>query len=176
MSEDDPGYLWVMDTSSILFIKHRIQPHHRGAHLGQLTQLVDDGLVVCPPKVASELVKVKRPDQFTAWAKSVKGKACRYGGCAEKMQEAMAERAVAQCIEHLETNGDTDPADPWVIAHALHLRDDLGIGVTVVTDERAKYKKARSSLNIAAGAFQFPAINYETMVARLAAWDDDHLL
>lgn len=177
MSDDGgPKRIWVMDTSSILSIKHRIQPKYRPDHLTQLTKFINSDLVVCPPQVVKELTEVKKPDQYSAWAKNVKQKACRFGGCQHMMLTAMAERAVAQCIEHLESNGSNDPADPWVIAHALHLRDEKGLDVTVVTDERAKYKKARASLNIAAGALNFPAINYETMVAKLGTWDDAHLL
>lgn len=164
--------IWVMDTSSILYIKHRIQVPKRKTHLGYLEDLVNKGHVVSPPKVLSELTNIERPDIFTAWAKLVKQKAARFGHCQHKMQEAMKEKAVSRCIEHLETSGKLDPADPWVIATALHLRDSEGYGVTVVTDERENYKNARSSLNIAAGAMGFPAINYETLLSRFDYWND----
>ena len=177
MSEDNSqSPIWVVDTSSILGIKDTILKAKRKAHLGYLTELIESDLVVLHPKVVAELVNIPNPDMYSAWAGKVKTKACRFGTCTEYMQQAMAEKAVSMCIDHLAVIGKMDPADPWVIATALRLRDDLGYPVTVVTDERQNYKKARSSLNIGAGAMGFPAINYETLMRRHSFWDDADLL
>jgi hypothetical protein len=165
-------HVWVVDTSSLKFIKRYVNGAAHAKYVNHLSAVIEQDLLYCPPHVIDELLAFKGEDVLTAWAKENRKKAARMGKCAEKMPEAMSNKAVANCIDHRSSKNDFDPADPWIIATALTLRSS-GKFVTVVTDERERYKGARASPNIAAGSMGFPAINMESYLRdHLAVWND----
>ena len=159
--------VWVVDTSSLLFIKRYLKRESHRKYLNYL--MTQSEWLYCPPQVIQELLAVGNEDVFTEWAKKNKATLARLGPCADKMREAMANKAVASCIDHRRKHNDRDPADPWVIATALKLRDQ-GYWVTVVTNERDRYRGARASLNVAAGSMGFPAINMESLLRDTFRW------
>ena len=116
----------MIDTSSIKFIKRYLLSASHKKYLGHISDRIGSDEVACPPHVISELKRFPTNDILKDWAREQGGKASRYGKCQEQMPFAMSNQAVARCIDHRVTSGDIDPADPWVIATALYLRDVCG--------------------------------------------------
>ena len=59
--------VWVVDTSSLLSIKHYLKHESHQKYLGYLTEQSE--CLYCPPQVIKELLRGKDEDVFAQWAK-----------------------------------------------------------------------------------------------------------
>ena len=61
--------VWVVDTSSLLSIKHYLKHESHQKYLGYLTEQSE--CLYCPPQVIKELLRGKDEDVFAQWAKKI---------------------------------------------------------------------------------------------------------
>ena len=147
--------VWVVDTSSIIWIKSSI-PRPQRAHVFQaLTELVASGRLVFPSQVLKELKRdsgALPPDAACQWASSVEGTACVDGA----LDDVKAILALVPDILDPRKDSGVDEADPYVIAVAMRLRTD-GRDARVVVQE-TKDTPTKLSLNTACGMLGIPSV------------------
>jgi hypothetical protein len=169
--------IFVVDTSSLIWVKERIAVAHRAYVFSELSIQCDNDLLVFPPEVFKELengTKNGKVDLPFMWAKTNKKNGTRFGRCYGHLETVMAHPIACKTPDPNQTAGPDD-ADPHVLATALHVRDALGVPATVVTNEANK-KPPQIPLHVAAGALQLPTLNMHALLIHCGVWDDTLLV
>ena len=165
--------MFVIDTCSLTAIKKTINPSKRKFVFDELEKLCIDGRLCYPPAVLDELsrgITDGRSDLPHKWAKDMKKTGCRFGSFEAELDEVMNDPVASLTSDPNQAN-ESEDADPFVLATALHLKR-LGHSPTVVTQESNK-KIPLVALNTASGALEIPAINLYAFLVKLGIWSDD---
>ncbi len=170
-----PDRVYVIDTSSIIWIREYVPNASRRDVLSELSQRVDEGVLVFPPHVVKELgkganKKKGQEDALYRWAKANRAEATRFGECLGVIGTVMAQ--VGAVVDH-EKDSPEDDADPYVLATALHV-DGGGGDSTVVTEDR-KDMPSKLSIVTAAGILHLPALPMRAYLRTQGIWDSGQL-
>lgn len=143
--------IWVLDTCALSEPRRieRISKKKEGAVFDGLTALVTSDVVVFPRQVVDELSERGYDDEHFRpyhWADEHKKHACRFGHLFEEQAEVLAHNQIRRICDWEQSKG-TDPADPHILALAMHLRKS-GQEVTVVSEDRVDKPK---KLSVATG-------------------------
>ena len=158
---DTSGDVWIIDTSSLLFIRETFGKPREPKLLAALTEIAVAGSLIFPPEVLGELERGagSQPDPPLRWARSNRAHA-------EKRAGLETVKAVLKEVpDILDPDIPYEQADPYVIALAL---DQQGLGlyqVAVVTDDR-RDKPTKLSLATAAGILRLPTVPLHAFVRR----------
>ena len=166
------GAIWVIDTGSIIQIRRALPVTVRARVVGHLNDLVENGSIVYPPEVVSELERVTEkmtpPDIPFDWAKSNSTNATRFGHLFEEVRQVLAR--VEDLVDPKKVSiGGIDDADPHVVALGVKLRRD-GEEVTIITEDYNS-KPTKTSLADAAGVFRVPCVRFVTFLKTEQIWD-----
>lgn len=113
-----PTRIIVLDTNTVIRIKHRLRPAEQWPFLQYLDDLVAEGWVTFPRQVAKELEDADHPDAPGAWCVAARVYRCYR----EPSDESMAE-VLGQQPGLLDPNAERNYADPYVVALAYELRE-----------------------------------------------------
>jgi len=141
---------------------------HRGAILTALSGQVAQARLFYPDEVFRELERqtherARASDEVFRWIEHSRARACSVPATLDRVKEVLSR------VDGLvDADAVDEPADPYVLAQALELRE-MGGDVLVVTDD-AGVKPGRTSLAAAAGVFRFPSLPMETYLADEGMW------
>ena len=123
--------IWILDTSAIIQIKHIVRASEQWAVFEKLKLLVIEGTVSFPKLVTRELKNSRHHDTPEVWGLEVSRLLVfKAGPTDEMMRHVMAEAG-----EVIGDDREEETADPYVLAHALELKE-AGHEVIVVTEDR----------------------------------------
>lgn len=157
--------LFVLDTSSITWIRRSVPVPERKSLLAELEALAVSGLLIFPKEVADEIKSFHdKNDQLTAWIRRCEDRATRFGLDVECLQEVM--QGPARAV--LDTEKTRDDADPYVLALALS-RAQAGSSVTVLTEER-RDTPDKISMTTACGLLGLVDLRMEPFLRHQGLW------
>jgi hypothetical protein len=148
--------VWVVETSSIIWIKSSIPRGARAGVFEALTRLASAGRLVFPNQVLKELQRDTGnlpPDAACQWAVSVEPMACANELSLDDVKAVLVE--AADILDQKKDSG-VDEADPYVLALARKLRND-GHDARVVVQE-VRDTPTKLSLNTACGMLGIPSV------------------
>ena len=138
--------VWVIDSSAVIDAKNILRADSQWDVFRLLEELVEQGILYFPKQVTAELRGKRHTDTPEAWALSVSTKVLKvYDPGLEFVKQVMD--AAADVVE---SEAEGDPADPYVLAQALALRDG-GERPCVVTEDRVDRMPLKISMVTACG-------------------------
>lgn len=140
----EPTLIIVLDTSTIIRIKHRLRPGEQWHVLQYLDELVAEGWVTFPKQVAKELEDAEHPDAPGVWCVAARANR-RYR---EPSDDTMAE-VLGQYPGLLDPNAERNYADPYVVVLAYELRERHPAREIMVATEDVKDRPPLMSLGTA---------------------------
>lgn len=154
--------IYILDANALIDMK-AIATADQWEFFSALAERVDRGQVTIPSHVINEVggPRVQHPDMPGAWAK----------GMESRMRHPLEAdpRFVANVMSEtptlLDPDADTEQADPYVLALALHLRDQDHNPIVVTKDR--KDRPGRISLKTACAHFDIPCDWLEDFIAWL---------
>lgn len=162
----------IIDSSSVIQIKQDIKGSDNQDHvLSIFTKWCMEDRLVFPNEIFTELNQYKDHDRVKIWSATVKTKACRFGHCHEELLEVMSNPIAKQTVDPDQSFGK-DEADPHILATALKVSSELDQFPVVVTEESRK-KIPFVSLNVAANALGFTALNLYALLLITNVWKDE---
>ena len=147
--------VYVVDTSSLINIKHYIKAERQWDFFNEtMTEMVESGELLIVPQVETECGKVRHPDVPGAWtlAKAKLSPADRDPGL------HTVKIVLSDWPRLIDPEGEAEQADPYVVARALELKDNLQ-DVCVVTDDTTNRFPARTAPAEACDDYEIPWIN-----------------
>jgi hypothetical protein len=160
---------WIMDTSSIIEIRRRIPNSVRSRVFSGLDSLVDKGFLIYPSEVVVELeryVDPKDPDTQFQWAKRNQQKACRHGPQLELVRKVLAHPQVRRVLDPDKVS--TEEADPYVLALALHIKQD---STAIVITEEVRDTPTKMSLTTACGLLKLYRLSLEAFLVEQGIYE-----
>ena len=148
--------IWIVDTSSVIQVRRSIESTRQADVFARMGKLVDDGRLVFPKQVETELGRFaspKSPDTQYAWAKQHSPKATE---CQPTLEEVRKVLAVVPTVLDPEKEAGVEEADPYVLATAVRMRGE-GKDARVVTEE-VRYTPSKTPLSAAAGMLGVPSV------------------
>jgi Domain of unknown function (DUF4411) len=118
----------------------------------RLAELVADGTLAIPIHVIREVADVQHPDMPGAWAKGMQKRMVH----ALEADPKYVARVMTEVPNVLDLDADTEQADPFVLALALHLANQ-GHAPTVVTKDK-KDRPPHISLRTACTRMSIPCV------------------
>ena len=140
--------VWIVDSSALIKAKTIVAVNNQWASFKHLEQMVIEGRIALPRQVIKEMSEIAHPDLPGAWAPGVRG----------SLQHPLdagydyISHVMSVAGDVVDVNKASEDADPWVLALALHIRED-GYAVCIVTEDvvdrnRISIATACSRLNI----------------------------
>jgi hypothetical protein len=160
--------VFVIDTCSVTWIRwgQQFKPAARATLLSALAARISADVLVYPPEVVAELGKSKYPSDLHAWARGSQPQACRFGSCREEARQVLA--VAPDVLDAAKTTG-TEEADPYLIATALHLRNN-GVDARVVSDDFVDKLPMKRSVATACGMLGIPRIPMHAYLQMHGLW------
>lgn len=138
-----PAEVRVIDTSALIELKHLLPVGEQWPLLTQMSVLVQTGHLAFPRQVTNEIKNVQWPDAPGAWAAGNKG----WSVHPQPRDEFLAEALGAAQLTDPNAEPDIEPADPYLVAMALQIREsNPGCTVYVVTTDRVDRMPAKESV------------------------------
>lgn len=167
MEVDDNKTISVIDTSSIIQVRRIIQKKDQKMVFAALTKIVQQGRLVYPVEVVSELERYTNndsanPDLPYVWAKNNKKAATANGSQFEQLRAILAHPQVRRIMDPDKTG--IDEADPHVLALAMRLKE-TGYDVTVLTEE-IKDRPDKLSMGTACGHLKLYRLPIEAFLVQ----------
>ena len=158
--------VWVIDSSSIIWIKQNSTRVECARTLRELDALVVAGQLLFPKTVLVEMerwvgTKAEAEDPPLAWAKRNSKHLKHLPERPDTLSVVLAE--VPQVLDPDKVGG-AEEADPYVLALALMLQNE-GRAVTVLNEER-KDRADKMSLTTACGVLRLVSLPVGTFLAR----------
>ncbi|MDN5803024.1 MAG: DUF4411 family protein [Microlunatus sp.] len=163
-----PAEVRVIDTGALIELKKLLPVGDQWPLLVRMTVLVEKGHLAFPRQVTSEVKHVRWPDAPGAWAAGNKGWCVH----SQPRDEYVAEALGAAQLTDPNAESDIEPADPYVVAMALQIRDNNpGCQVYVVTTDRVDRMPAKESVVTACDRLVVPCSTPEEFVDWLREQD-----
>ena len=161
-SRPTPEEVRVIDTGALIELKKLLPVGDQWPLLTRMSVLVEKGSLAFPRQVTSEIKHVRWPDAPGAWAAGNKGWCVHPQPRDEFLAEALG---AAQLTD---PNAEIEPADPYIVAMALQIRDtNPGCEVYVVTTDRVDRMPVKESVVTACNRLELPCTTPEEFVAWL---------
>lgn len=160
----DDSEIWVIDTSSVIEIKHVAPKSDWKTIFQDLTAMVTAGSLVYPKQVIDELKAgslTRGYDRPYEWAKKNAKHATRHGNLFTELSEVMCHPTASRVVDPNKAFG-VEEADPYVLALAVHLKNN-GNSVTVITEE-SRSTPQKLALPQACGALRLYTMNVEVFL------------
>ena len=126
-----PDLVYVIDASSLFNTKRQIKAERQWDFFNEtMTEMVEGGELLIVPQVESECKKAPHPDVPGTWALA---KAKLFPDVRDADLQTVKE-VLADWPRLIDPQGEDEQADPYVVARALELCDDVQ-AVCVVTDD-----------------------------------------
>lgn len=144
------GDLWVIDTSSIIWVRRDVVRDEQDRVYAELGEFVESGRLFFPVQVFRELNQHDRSargrrDRPLEWAKEHRRRATQHGQDFDILAEVLS--TVPDVLDP--DKPGAEEADPYVLMLAKHL-DGTGHRTTVITEER-KDRPDKTALSTACG-------------------------
>jgi hypothetical protein len=155
--------IWVIDTSSIIEVKHSIENAKKASVFAQMGALVGSDRLVYPKQVVEELGRwadQKNPDAPFSWGKQNEHKATTNPPSFDEVRAVLAE---VPTVLDADKDSGVDEADPYILALTLNLRAE-GKDARVVTEE-LKDTPRKMSLRTATGVLGIPSVPLKAFLA-----------
>lgn len=137
-----PAEVRVIDTGALIELK-KLPVGEQWPLLMHMTVLLEKGHLAFPRQVANEVKHVRYPDAPGVWAAGNKGWCVH----PQPRDDYLAEALGAAQLTDPNAEPEIEPADPYVVAMALQIRDDNpGCHVYVVTTDRVDRMPAKESV------------------------------
>lgn len=159
--EEPPALVVVIDTSSVIGIKYKVPTDDQWDVFDTMRHLVEEGRLVFPTQVHRELSREKHADAPGAWC----GGAAKVVQHSDAPDEVLSEIgwAIAGLVEE-DAEADNEPADPYVLAMAYHLRQTGGYDVVVVTEDCVDRLPRKIALTTACEKIDMPCWTTEDFI------------
>ena len=154
----------MIDTGALIALKRLLPVGDQWPLLTRMSMLVEEGHLAFPRQVANEVKHVQWPDAPGAWAAGNKG----WGVHPQPRDEYLAEALGAAQLTDPNAEPDIEPADPYIVAMALQIRDsNPGCAVYVVTTDRIDRMPPKESILTACNRLDLQCSTPEEFVAWL---------
>jgi hypothetical protein len=164
-----PAEIFVLDSAVIIRIKQIVKVDDQWAILDIMMDCVRSGEICFPRQVATELGGQRWPDAPGAWVGHAKGLVCH-----REPGDACVAAVLASTPDLIDPDAvGSEPADPYVIAMALDLRDTYANSrIVVASDDKIDRPSLRMSVKTACARLQVEFIEAAPFIdwvrARLA--------
>ena len=141
---DEPIY--VLDASAIIAIKQVVRAKEQWGFAKHLEDLVESGRITFPQQVAREVGGQQHIDLPEAWTLGVEPDIV----APRRPDPQYVEEVMTVAPDVIEATAENDPADPYVLALALHLwRDNQAEECIVVTEDKVDRPPLKISIRTA---------------------------
>jgi rRNA maturation endonuclease Nob1 len=149
-----PEQVWIVDSSALIELKDSLPAREQWAFFKCLETLVEAGKIRFPIQVVRELSRYARTDVAGGWAVGVEAK---LHPPREPTFEAV-EAVMTAAPKLVEDDAEDDPADPYVVALALELRNG-GSDAVVVTDDVRDRLPLKEAMKSACARLKIPVLS-----------------
>lgn len=154
----------VLDTSSVIEIKTKVQLADQWGLFKHLERLFLEGSVTFPIEVEAEMRAVDHPDAPGVW---VCGVARQYRNRrAAEPQEEFIDRVMEVAPDVIDPNKRRRDGDPYVLAQAIEIRAGK-LDVAVVTEDRVD-RTDHCAMTTACARLSLPEMNLEDFLEGLS--------
>lgn len=156
----------ILDASALIRLKSILAVAEQWPLLMRMSGLVESGCLAFPRQVANELKKAKHPDAPGVWAACHKG----WGTHPQPRDGSVAEALGAAQLIDPDSEADAEPADPYVVAMALEIKERFSsVKVVVVTEDRVDRMPAKESIVTACQRLELESCTAEEFATWLRA-------
>lgn len=163
--------IWVVDTSSIIEVRRKVQHSRQRFVFDALTDLVNKEVLVYPKKVVEELAQICIPNSENVdlpleWAKQNQAKATRFPLDYMVLKEILAHPQVQRVLDPDKVG--VEEADPYVLTLALQLSRE-GFDVRVLVEE-TRDRPDKLSMNTACGHLRLISLKMSGFLEEKGIW------
>ncbi|MXZ31140.1 MAG: DUF4411 family protein [Acidimicrobiia bacterium] len=155
----------MLDTSALIEFKRLLPIPEQWNAFVRLGSLVENGRIAMPRQVLAEATTVSHPDVPGAWAAAMRRR-LRHTLDPDYHFVRLVMEAAGDVVD---PNKTTDDADPYVVALALHTREQ-GFDVVVVTADVVDRPPRRISLATACARLNVEVANPTEFLVAAGIW------
>jgi hypothetical protein len=167
--------IWVIDTSSLIEIKHVVPRNVMKPVLNKMTELVSASRLHYPKEVIQELSEYKnkhKPDAPYEWAKNNEPVAATHDHLFADVSTLLRSKPSLATVLDSSKAGGAEEADLYVLALAVRLKAPSK-NVLVITEE-SRQRPDRMPLSVACGVMRIYHYNIKAFLEDTEIWPKDY--